>query len=159
MATKLTTFRTGYNYNTDEVSRETSLECTDDENMTQQQFKEDSDINTIVRRFGLTGELPDDFKMPQSGDFTGVNDFHAAMNTVRAAEEEFMRVPAELRARFNNDPGRLMQFLDDDKNRDEAQKLGLLKPPPETTRTAINAIDELRATMTAPDVPATKGKQ
>jgi hypothetical protein len=50
------------------------------------------------------------------------------MNAVRDAQVEFLRVPADVRARFNNDPGRLMAFLEDDRNRDEARKLGFLKP-------------------------------
>ena len=50
--------RTPYNYDVDEVSAETGLACFD-ESLTQQQFKEESDINEIVRRFGLTGQTPD----------------------------------------------------------------------------------------------------
>jgi len=120
--------RSAYNFDRDAVSLETGLSCCD-ESRAIQSAKDESDINTIVRRFGLTGELPNDLAMPQSGDFTEVPDFHSAMNLVRAAQEEFMRVPAEVRARFMNDPQRLMSFLEDDTNRDEARKLGFLKAP------------------------------
>lgn len=120
-------FRTGFNYDRDAASNESALSC-DDESLAIQSAEEESNINTIVRRFGLTGELPSDLKMPQSGDFTGLPDFHSAMNMVRAAQEEFLKVPAELRARFNNDPARLMAFVEDEGNRDEARKLGLLRP-------------------------------
>ena len=121
-------FRSGFNYDRDSVSIETGLFC-EDESLALQSAKEESDINTIVRKFGLTGELPNDLRMPQSGDFTDVPDFHTAMNMVRSAQEEFLRVPAEIRARFNNDPQRLMSFLEDDSNRDEARKLGFLADP------------------------------
>lgn len=123
--------RSALNYDTDAASDQAGLECPQAEGKTQQQFAEEADINTIVRRFGLTGRLPDNFAMPQSGDFTGVPDFHGAMNMVRQAEEAFMQVPAEVRYRFANDPGRLMAFLEDGRNKDEAQRLGLLRPPPE----------------------------
>jgi len=139
--------RSASNYDVDLASRESALVFPDDEGRAVQSAKEECDINTIVKRFGLTGELPDDLRMPQSGDFTGVSDFHSAMNIVRAAEEEFMRVPAELRARFNNDPARLMAFLDDDKNRDEAVKLGLVNKPPEVTRDVVQAVDELSSKL------------
>ncbi|AXH74318.1 MAG: internal scaffolding protein [Microviridae sp.] len=119
--------RSANNYDMDAVSRETGLLC-DDESLAVQSGKEEADINTIVRRFGLTGELPGDLKMPQSGDFTNVPDFHGAMNLIASTQAEFLRVPAEIRARFNNDPQRLMSFLDDDGNRVEAEKLGFLKP-------------------------------
>lgn len=134
----------GYNYDSDAVSEEWGLDC-GVESMTQQQFKDECDINTIVARFGLTGQLPDDVRVPVSGDFTGVVDFQTAMNSVRAAEEAFMELPGALRARFANDPQRLMEFVSDDENMDEARKLGLLKPKVEVTRDAVMAIDELAA--------------
>lgn len=119
-------FRSGFNYDADQASLETGLACPDDSLAVQSQ-RDEVDINTIVRRFGLTGELPKDLKMPQSGDFAGLPDFHAAMNMVRSAQEEFLKVPAHVRARFGNDPGAFMAFLEDDRNRDEADRLGLLR--------------------------------
>lgn len=120
-------FNTGFNEDNDAISVATGLTC-DDPSRAVQSEEEESNINTIVRRFGLTGEMPNDLRMPQSGDFTNIPDFHAAMNMVRAAQEEFLRVPAEVRARFNNDPQSFMQFVENEDNRDEARKLGLLKP-------------------------------
>jgi phage internal scaffolding protein len=143
--------RAAFNYDADEASLEAAWrppvdpdtgEVIDD-GKTQQSFKEEVDINTIVRRFGLTGELPPDFRMPVSGDFTGVSDFHSAMNMVRSAQEAFMQLPGEMRDRFGHDPAKLMSFLEDSGNRDEALKLGLIAPPPEVTRDAVMAIDEL----------------
>lgn len=121
--------RAGYNYDGDLVSKETGLVCPE-ETLTTQAEKDECDINTIVARFGLTGELPGDLAMPVSGDFTGFPNFHTAMNKVIEAQEEFMRIPADIRARFNNDPQMFMDFLGDEKNRDEAKKLGLLKEDP-----------------------------
>lgn len=123
--------RTEFNYDMDIVSRETGLLC-EDESLAVQSAKEETDINTIVRRFGLTGELPGDVDMPQSGDYAGVGDFHAAMNVVRKAQEEFLRVPADVRARFQNDPQRFTDFFNDPDNQEEAIRLGLAtrKPVP-----------------------------
>lgn len=125
--------RTPYNYNMDDVSRETGLSCAD-ESLAIQSAAEDADINTIVRRFGLTGELPGDLQMPQSGDYVGVGDFHQAMNVVRQANEEFLRIPAEIRARFSHDPGLFTEFFENPSNYDEAVRLGLAlkrpEPPP-----------------------------
>lgn len=117
--------RTPYNYDTMEVSNATGLECLD-ESLAQQHAKEESDINTIVRRFGLTGELPNGVRAPQYGDFTEATDYHTAMNAVIAANNSFMQLPADVRARFNNDAGAFVDFCSDDKNRDEAKKLGLI---------------------------------
>lgn len=122
--------RSPYNYDGDAVSRETGL-CCDDESLALQSAAEDADINTIVRRFGLTGELPGDIKMPQSGDFSGIGDFHSAMSLVRSAQEEFMRVPAHIRARFSHDPQLFSEFFNDPANQDEAISLGLATRKPE----------------------------
>lgn len=122
-------FRTPYNYDMDEVSADTAL-CCEDESLAIQSARDEVDINVIVKRFGLTGELPEELKMPQSGDFTGVPDFHGAMSMVRQAQEEFLKVPADIRARFGNDPGAFMQFLSDNGSYAEAKRLGLLKPDP-----------------------------
>lgn len=122
-------FRSGFNSDNDVASVESALEC-QDESLAIQSAKDETDINTIVRKFGLTGELPNDIKMPQTGDFTNIPDFHTAMNIIRVTQEEFLRVPAEVRARFNNDPQRFMEFVEDDSNRDEARKMGLLRPDP-----------------------------
>lgn len=121
-------FSNGFNADNDQLSFDSGL-CCEDESLAIQSAKDEADINTIVRRFGLTGELPGDLNMPQSGDFTNIPDFHTAMNLIRETQEEFLRVPAEIRARFNNDPQRFMQFVEDDANYDEARKLGLLKDP------------------------------
>lgn len=126
---KVPFLRTAYNYDRDAASNESALVC-EDESLALQSAEEESNINTIVRRFGLTGQMPDQVAMPRSGDFTGLPDFHSAMNLIRQTQEEFLRVPAGVRARFGNDPQAFMEFLDDESNRDEAVKLGLVKAVP-----------------------------
>lgn len=123
--------RTPYNYDMNAASDESALSCLD-ESLAVQSARDESDINSIVRRFGLTGELPGDIDMPQSGDYTGAGDFHSAMNVVRAAQEEFLRVPADIRARFQNDPQVFSDFFNSPDNQEEAIRLGLAtrKPVP-----------------------------
>lgn len=111
----------------DKASDDTGLQCLD-KSLTQQQFGDEVDINTIVKRFNLTGQLPTSFNMPTYGDFTGISDYHSALNIVREADEQFLSLPAHIRARFDNDPGKLIEFLEEPDNRDEAVKLGLVTP-------------------------------
>lgn len=122
--------RSAYNYDMDAVSLETAFDNADMPTMTQQQFVDEVNINTIVERFGLTGEMPDDFRAPEFGDFSDVVDFQTAQNAVLAASDTFMSMPAGLRARFGNSPQQLMEFMADKANIDEARKLGLLAPLP-----------------------------
>lgn len=119
--------RSQYNYDVDAVSRETALSCLEP-TLTKQAFAEECDINTIVRNFGLTGELPGNFKEPQYGDFSGIFDYQSALNAVIAADESFMMLPADIRARFHHSPQALLEFVSREENRDEAIKLGLVIP-------------------------------
>jgi len=120
--------RNPYNYDTLAASDESGLRC-EDATRTQQHFKDETDINNILRMFNITGQLPKKALTPQYGDFTGIGDYHGALNAVIAAEGEFMTLPAALRARFDNDPQELIEFLNNPENKDEALALGLVKKP------------------------------
>lgn len=122
-------FRTPYDGQSDCASLESGLHF-DGPGRTQQQFRDECDINTIVRRFGVTGQLPVPVRLPTYDDFTQVRDFQSAMQAVRDAEESFAALPSDLRSRFANDPQQLLEFLGDAKNRAEAEKLGLVNPAP-----------------------------
>lgn len=102
------------------------------ESMTKQCFKEECDINNIVKRYMDTGILGDPFdtRKPVFGDFSDVPDFHEAQGVIAKAFEQFADLPAEVRDRFANNPAQLMEFLDNPANRDEAIKLGLVSSEP-----------------------------
>jgi len=119
--------RAAYNYDADEASLESGLSCPEP-TLAQQSFKDECDINTILERFAVTGELPNNVRMPQYGDFTGISDYQSALNAVIAADDSFMQLPASIRARFDNDPALFVEFCGDESNRDEAIKLGLVPP-------------------------------
>lgn len=127
---KLPFLRTPYNYDTDAASNESGLHC-EDASLAQQHFKDECDINNILRQFNITGLLPEQTLSPRYGDFTGIGDYHTALNQVIAAEDEFMSLPATLRARFGNDPAQLIEFLDKPENKNEAITLGLIEKPAE----------------------------
>lgn len=116
-------------YDSDLISFETGLECLDP-TRTQQHQAEEADINTIVRKFGITGQLPQNVRAPTYLDFEDVIDFHSAQNAIIAAKESFMKMPANIRASFDNDPGAFVDFCSNPENRDELKKMGLLAPEP-----------------------------
>ncbi|AXL14533.1 internal scaffolding protein [Microviridae sp.] len=129
--TKITApfLRTPYNYDTIAASNESGLHC-EDATLAQQQFKEECDINNIMDKFGMTGLIPQAPLTPNYGDFSGVYDYHSALNAIIASEEQFDALPANLRSRFDNDPANLIDFMNNEANRDEAIQLGLLNPSP-----------------------------
>lgn len=121
--------RAPYNYDTDKASLESGFESTEP-SMTNQSDAIDADINTIVKRFGLTGQLPPPRDPGQFGDFTEVTDFHSALNAVRSAGLAFMELPADIRESFNNDPARLLEALQLPSERARLEKLGVVNPTP-----------------------------
>jgi len=102
--------------------------------LTKQSFKDECDINNILSRYerslgrefltAYQGHLEGRF-----GDVSGAVSLQEAYATVNAASELFDAMPANLRARFENDPVKLLDFLGDVGNRDEAVRLGLLNKP------------------------------
>lgn len=123
--------RTAYNYDIDEASKETGLACPE-ETMAQQHFKEECDINTIVERFGITGELPQNVRVPLPDEFIGAMDYQQAMNAIIDGQNAFAQMPANVRARFQNDPQEFLQFVHDPENRAEAERLGIINAPKAT---------------------------
>lgn len=116
------------NYDRDQASVDTGLSCPEEGNMAKQEFKEEVDINTLLRRFNITGQLPVGVRMPVYSDFEEVFDFHTAANAIALARESFDELPAEVRRRFENDPGQFVDFVLDEGNRAEAERLGLVHP-------------------------------
>lgn len=126
-------FLTQYNI-TDPIkhSNESGLACKD-KTLAQQQFKDECDINVLFGRYLETGEMPQVLNGLTYGNFEGVFDFQTAMNAVRTAEGLFSQLPARIKNRFDNDPQKLLEFLADPDNREEAQFLKLIEPKQEQT--------------------------
>lgn len=109
--------------------------------MTKQAFQAECDINNIMKRYERTGIVDHLNKYGgRFGDFTGAVDFQTAQNIVIDAQKMFMDIPAAIRAKFDNDPGKFLVFATDPKNIDELREMGLAPPAP----------------VPVPDVPADK---
>lgn len=117
--------RTAYNYDRDAASRKAALYCKDP-TRTQQQFKDETNINNIMKKYGVTGELPLLQRPPLPEDYEDITDFQSAMNVIRRAQEAFNQMPSGIRARFQNNPHIFAQFFNDPENHAEAVKMGLV---------------------------------
>lgn len=96
-----------------------------DVSRTEQHHAQGANINTIMAKYKKTGLIPQ-FVGAAYGDFTGVTDYHTAIELVRQSQLEFERLPANIRRYFNDDPGQLLDFVADDANRAKAIELGLI---------------------------------
>lgn len=114
-------FRSYYDYGEPDegLSFEGSVDAT------HQSFKDECDINEIVRRNGIAQIYENTPIMDELyADITSIPDFHTAQNIVLAANESFSQLSPEVRSRFSG-VSELLDFLGDESNRAEAEKLGL----------------------------------
>lgn len=101
--------------------------------LTKQAFKGECELRNVMARYTKHGIPPQQNRgAPAFGDFTDIEDYHSAVNQLRAAQDQFDALPSRLRDRFNNSPAELLMFILNGANREEAIDLGLIpKPPPE----------------------------
>lgn len=99
--------------------------------MAQQQYKDSTDVNTIMKRYEQTGEITHlaaaQGRYAELGEPQDLMD--AKMRVIRA-EQAFMTLPAELRAKCNHDPSQFLKMLEDGSNDEQLIKLGVKKPKP-----------------------------
>lgn len=97
--------------------------------VTKQSFADECDINQILAKYQESGSVTHLTAKPAKfGNFIGIPDYRESLDIVNRAQAAFMTLPAGVRERFANDPAKLLDFVADDKNRAEAEKLGLLDP-------------------------------
>lgn len=96
--------------------------------MTVQSQREEADINVLVKRFGVTGMLPQVPVPPTYGDFSMAGDYRQALDQINLARLSFSRLAPEVRRRFGNDPALFVEFCMDPENLPEMRKMGLAVP-------------------------------
>lgn len=80
------------------------------ESLVQQHFSDEVDINNIMRRYGVTQLAPAIDVAGVYGDFTGIEDYDTALERIHRLHERFDSLPAEVREKFRNDPGVLLEY-------------------------------------------------
>lgn len=109
---------------------------------TVQSQKKETEIQNIIHRYKTTGQFTHvRDSLPQYGDASTVTDYKSAMDSVQQAQNAFSELPSEIRNRFENDPGKLIEFLADQKNLNEAIELGLVEKPALDLSSSNNAAD------------------
>lgn len=98
--------------------------------MTEQHHVGETNINSIMRKYRKTGELPTPPSGNVYGDFVNAQDFHNTQNRLIEANDQFMEMPSDLRTRFDNDAGKFFGFVNDPQNLEECRKIGLIGPEP-----------------------------
>lgn len=112
------------------------------ESLTQQQFTDEQNVNTIMKKYARTGIIGTGLgtRTPQFGNYENQS-FHEMETKLAQSVETFQNLPSAVRKRFDNNVGNLLDFIDDKSNYDEAVKMGLI-PEPEKPETAPSAVPE-----------------
>lgn len=80
--------------------------------MTKQSFKDECDVNVVVRNHAQTGMWTHLNPInPTYGNFALATDLQEALAMVEYSETEFSKLPAEVRSACNNNPVELLQRL------------------------------------------------
>lgn len=123
------------------------------QSVTRQEFKNECEMNEILKRFRVTGLLTDPSKpstrRPMWGDFSAIPDPIERANILVAAQDAWLGLPKALLDRFES-PQDLINFVSDEKNRAEAEKLGLVQAKP---------INEKSAEADPPEPPKSKAAE
>lgn len=92
---------------------------------TQQQFREQVDINRILgkRNTAVSSRARYEF-----GLWDSESTYHEHLNRQQDLQFAFDSLPGRIRSRFS-DPGHLLRFLHDVRNKEEAIRLGLIELP------------------------------
>lgn len=113
------------------ITRRPVVTINNEKSMTKQSMSKELDVNNIIKKYNKTGILQQAHQFEGVyGDFNSY-DLQEAIQKVDKANELFMEVPSEVRAKFNNDAGAFIDFATDAANLDQMREWGLAKPKPQ----------------------------
>jgi len=140
-------FKTPFNHNTEYDARQYAS-VNNEPSMTQKHQAEETDINVIMKKFGVTGVAPGAKMPPSFLDVPADLDLQGALQMVAEGREAFESQPAEVRAYFRNDMARYSATVDDLRRRGDVKglaALGLVETPPEEPEKPPKATPEPKA--------------
>lgn len=117
-----------------------SMSFKDTTSLTKQSFKKGTGIDQILKQYQTLGVNDLGLRLHSSvnsmafGNFDSARDYQTKLNTVIRVNEYFKRLPSGIRDQFQNQPGRMIDFMSDPKNHKACQDLGLFpKDEPKET--------------------------
>ena len=110
-----------------------------------QEFKDDADINVIMRKFQKTGAINHVAKYQGEYGMATPVSLHQAMNLVAKAQSMFEDLPSSVRNEFGNDPRQFLEFVQDPQNAARAAELNIALAPEAAEKAAEIAAEAARA--------------
>ncbi len=103
------------------------LNCKD-KSRAKQSFRDECNINNIIKRYQKTGIIEHYAKhQGEYGDFTSSTDYHENLIQIQKADDAFATLPSKIRTKFNNSPVEFLDFVHNPENGQELIDMGLAK--------------------------------
>lgn len=128
---------------------------------TDQQFKKECDVNYIMAQ-ARKGVMTSHVRNSKGvyADVSQIPDLLECMEIMTTAQQDFDKLPAEVRKRFGNSPVELVDFLNDKNNDEEAIKMGFKeKPKKSDLDKALDSQNELIKELKTKNTPKEKLKK
>lgn len=97
---------------------------------TKQDFREECDVNQILRRFMKTGEMPVPNATPRYVDAASLPDLQTSLHIMQEAEAHFLKLPAQVRKHFDNNPQAFVDFATKPENLEQLREWKIAPPAP-----------------------------
>lgn len=105
---------------------------------TKQSFRDGTRVDHILKQYATKGVDPNDIGLFASsvarqpfGVQDMARDYQNQLNLVNRTNAYFAALPSGVRDFFRNEPGNMVNFMADPKNKAKCVELGLFAPPPE----------------------------
>lgn len=109
-----------------------AIDFTGKRSRAKQQFRDECDINILMQKYQKGIALTHLNRYQGSyADVSGMVDYQEAQNIVLRAQEAFQSLPASVRAKFENDPGKFMDYALNPENKAALVEMGLAHKPAE----------------------------
>ncbi len=97
------------------------------ETRTKGSMQAECDINVLMAQYEKTGLMAhiQEYR-GRYEDLPDSMDYQSALDSILDADRAFDTLPASIRARFQNEPGVFLEFVENPKHRDEMIEMGLI---------------------------------
>jgi len=114
------------------------LSFTADKHAAHQEFKDECDINNIMKSYAVTGLFTHvNTGEPRYLDASGY-DYQEAMQLVAEANSMFAQLPSGVRSEFDNNPQKFLEFCENPANAPRLAEMGLATLRPQNQGGDIN---------------------
>lgn len=125
--------------------------------LTQQSSKDDCDINLIMKKHRFNPIKQPEYTDENFGDFSNIPNYQESLQIVIDADQAFKQLPSSVRKEMR-DPRGMIQFCENEANRDRAIELGLIDKPEKVEPLLVKNVDDKGLSAKKSKESSTKGE-